>query len=106
MVSAKRTNQKPGFFTQIEQAYYNLDANNQNIQTTELALKQAEESLRLANLRFKAGVGTQTEVLNSETELTRAKVNRLRAILGYNRALATLQRGVSNIPDSTLFKQP
>lgn len=91
---------------QIEQAYYNLDANNQNIKTTELALEQAEESLRLANLRFKAGVGTQTEVLNSETELTRAKVNRLRAILGYNRALATLQRGVSNVPDSRLFKQP
>jgi outer membrane protein TolC len=91
---------------QIEQAYFTLEANAQNIESTILAVSQAEESLKLANLRFKAGVGTQTDVINAETELTRAKVNKLRAILGYNRALASLQRGVSNFPDNKLFKRP
>ncbi|MCS6814409.1 MAG: TolC family protein, partial [Cyanobacteria bacterium] len=82
---------------QVEQAYSNLQANFENIQTAALAVEQAEESLRLARLRFQAGVGTQTEVINAETELTRAQVNRLRAILDYNRALASLQRAISNL---------
>ena len=82
----------------VEQAYSNLQANSQNIQTSSLALTQATESLRLARLRFQAGVGTQLEVSNAETELTRAEVNRLQAILNYNRALTSLQRAISNIP--------
>lgn len=82
----------------VEQAYSTLQANLQNIQTSSVALNQAGESLRLARLRFQAGVGTQLEVSNAETELTRAEVNRLTAILNYNRALTSLQRAISNIP--------
>jgi outer membrane protein TolC len=79
---------------QVEQAYFQLNANRQNIQAATLALTQAQESLRLARLRFTEGEGTQLEVLNAQTELTRARVNRLRAILDYNRALASLQRAI------------
>jgi OMF family outer membrane factor len=81
----------------VEQAYSNLQANRANIATTEGAVAQAEESLRLAILRFQAGVGTQTERINAEAELTRARGNRISAIIGYNRSLAQLQRAVSNI---------
>lgn len=82
---------------EVEQAYTNLQANLANIATTERAVAQAEEALRLAILRFQAGVGTQTDRINAETELTRARANRVSAIIGYNRALAQLQRSVSNI---------
>lgn len=82
---------------EVEQAYTNLQANLANITTTERAVAQAEEALRLAILRFQAGVGTQTDRINAETELTRARANRVSAIIGYNRALAQLQRSVSNI---------
>ncbi|HEY9649812.1 MAG TPA: TolC family protein, partial [Coleofasciculaceae cyanobacterium] len=90
----------------VEQAFFQLNANRENIQTANLALQQAQESLRLARLRFQAGVGTQTDVINQQTELTRARVNRLRAILDYNRALAALQRAVSNLPEGILFDLP
>ncbi|HEY9597344.1 MAG TPA: TolC family protein, partial [Cyanophyceae cyanobacterium] len=90
----------------VEQAFFQLNANRENIQTANLALQQAQESLRLARLRFQAGVGTQTDVINQQTELTRARVNRLRAILDYNRALAALQRAVSNLPQGILFDLP
>lgn len=90
----------------VEQAFFQLNANRENIQTANLALQQAQESLRLARLRFQAGVGTQTDVINQQTELTRARVNRLRAILDYNRALAALQRAVSNLPEGNLFDLP
>lgn len=81
---------------QVEQAFFTQQANLENVQTANTALEQARESLRLARLRFQAGVGTQTDVINAENELTRAEGNRITAILEYNRALADLQRAVTS----------
>lgn len=81
---------------QVEQSFSSLLANKKNIDTATLALDQAKESLRLARLRFQAGVGTQTEVIDAETELTRAEGNRVKAILDYNRAIASLQRATAS----------
>ena len=81
---------------EVEQAYSNLQSNLQNVNTATGALEQARESLRLARLRFQAGVGIQTEVIDAETALTRAEGNRVQAILDYNRALANLQRSVTS----------
>jgi outer membrane protein TolC len=81
---------------QVEQAHTNIIANDASIKTTEEAVKQAEEALRLAVLRFQAGVGTQTDRINAESDLTRARGNRITAIIGYNRSLAQLRRAVSN----------
>ena len=79
---------------QVEQAYNTLRSDQLNITTATGGLKQAEESLRLARLRFAAGVGTQTDVISAETELTRSRSNRLRAVIGYNRSLSTLRNSV------------
>jgi outer membrane protein TolC len=83
---------------QVEQAFSDLRANQTNIKTAALALEQANESLRLARLRFQAGVGTQTDVINQENALTQAQGNLVTAVLGYNRALAALERAVGNAP--------
>ncbi|MDZ8104644.1 MAG: TolC family protein [Nostoc sp. DedQUE12a] len=80
---------------QVEQAFSTQQSNLENVQTANTALEQAREALRLARLRFQAGVGTQTDVINSENDLTRAEGNRITAILDYNRALAQLQRSVT-----------
>jgi outer membrane protein TolC len=76
---------------EVEQAYNNLGANQKNIITSTQALKQAEESLKLARLRFQAGVGTQTDVIQAQTELARARGNRITAIINYNRSLSNLR---------------
>ncbi|MBH8560770.1 TolC family protein [Nostoc sp. CENA67] len=81
---------------QVEQAFSTQQARLENVQTANTALEQAREALRLARLRFQAGVGTQTDVINSENDLTTAEGNRVRAILDYNRALADLQRAISS----------
>lgn len=86
---------------EVEQAYFDLETNQENISTAQLAVLSAEEALRLANLRLEAGVGTQLDVLTAQSDLTDAQVNLVQAILGYNRALAALQRAVSNL-SSTL----
>lgn len=90
---------------QVETAYYELIANRDNIDTARTAVISAEESLRLARLRFQAGVGTQTDVINAQRDLTDARGNFLQAVIGYNQSLNSLQRAVSNLPDNLLFQQ-
>jgi outer membrane protein TolC len=91
---------------EVEEEFFNLQSNQENIDTARVAVEQAEESLRLARLRFQAGVGTQTDVINAQSELTRARGNLLDAIIQYNRSLAALEQAVSNFPDSRLFDTP
>jgi outer membrane protein TolC len=86
------------FRFEVERFYSDLEANLESIQTAQKALEQSQEALELARLRFQAGVGTQTEVIDSETDLTRAEGNLITAIIGYNRSLVGLQRAVSNDP--------
>ena len=81
---------------QVEQAYSTQASSLENVQTSNVALEQAKESLRLARLRFQAGVGTQTDVINALNDLTRSEGNRVKAILDYNRALTELQRYVTS----------
>ncbi len=80
---------------QVEQAYSNLQSNLKNIEASSKTVDQAQESLRLARLRFQAGIGTQLEITTAETDLTQAQGNLLSAILDYNRALALIQRATS-----------
>lgn len=80
---------------QVEEAYYTLQANQANISTAKVSVRQAKEALELANLRFNAGVGTQLDVLSATRELTQAQGNLARATLDYNRALARMERAVS-----------
>lgn len=82
---------------EVEESYYDLETNLANIDTARTALEQAREALRLAQRRFDAGVGDQLEVLQAQRALTEAQVRLLEAVLGYNRALTTLERAVSNL---------
>ena len=81
----------------VEQAFFNLQARREQIATASKALEQANEALRLARLRLSAGVGTQLEVIRAEEDVTRADVNRLQAIIGFNQSLAELQRAINGI---------
>ncbi|MEO6861051.1 MAG: TolC family protein [Microcoleus sp.] len=87
---------------EVEQAYYGLESSFNNIETSEAGVLQSREALRLARLRFQAGVGTQTDVIQAETDLTTAERNRLAAVISYNQELSALQRAVSNLPTNNL----
>ena len=89
---------------QVEEAYYSLIANRENIGSTRQNVATREEALRLARLRFQAGVGTQTDVINAQRDLSEARGNFLQAIIQYNQSLNSLQRAVSNYPDNRLFE--
>lgn len=90
----------------VEQAFYQLKSNQNNIITTTKEVELATESLRLARLRFQSGVGTQTDVIDAQTALTRARGDRLSSIIDYNQSYADLARQVSNTPDNGLQDLP
>ncbi|MBX2865553.1 MAG: TolC family protein, partial [Leptolyngbyaceae cyanobacterium MAG.088] len=82
---------------EVEQAYFTMRSNEENVRTARTAITQAVRALELANLRLDAGVGTQLDVLTAQSELTQAEGNWVSAALGYSRAFASLQRAVSNL---------
>jgi len=55
-------------------------------------VNSARESLRLARLRFQAGVSTQREVVDNQRDLTQAEVRYANALAEYNNNLALLRR--------------
>jgi len=69
-------------------------------QSTELSdasqkvVAQAEEALRLANARFSAGTATQLDVLQSQVDLTTARLNQVQAYYSFNVAVAQLRRAM------------
>ena len=103
---AEFANQRDAIRLEVEDAYYSLNANQKNIDTANLAIELAQESLRLARLRFQAGIGTQSDVIDAQTELTTARGNFLSAVIDYNQSFAQLQRATSNLPDTEISSLP
>ena len=78
--------------TQVEDSFYNLSKASQNIHTSSIEVLSTAESLRLARLRFQAGVTTQREVVETQRDLTSAEVRYANAITDYNISIAQLRR--------------
>jgi OMF family outer membrane factor len=76
----------------VETSFYELQKNNRDIITTSREVISSREALRLARLRFQAGVTTQREVVDSQRDLTQAEVRFSQAITDYNKRLSELSR--------------
>jgi OMF family outer membrane factor len=77
---------------EVETSFYELQKNNRDIITTSQEVISSREALRLARLRFQAGVTTQREVVDSQRDLTQAEVRYSQAISDYNKRLAEISR--------------
>ncbi|MFZ9973736.1 MAG: TolC family protein, partial [Vulcanococcus sp.] len=77
---------------EVEESFYTLKESNRNIQTTSREVISSREALRLARLRFQAGVSTQREVVDNQRDLTQAELRYSNAIAQYNSSLAELRR--------------
>jgi len=77
---------------EVRQAYSDYLQTLELIEAQKKTVEEAEESLRLAEARFRAGTGTQLDVLSAQTALTEARSNVIQALHDYNVAIATLER--------------
>ena len=65
---------------EIQQAYSNLQQNEELVKSQEKNVELAEEALRLAKARLDAGAGVQLDVLNAQVQLLTAQSTRLQAL--------------------------
>ncbi|WP_288759113.1 TolC family protein [uncultured Veillonella sp.] len=79
---------------QVHQAYLDMKAAEQTINSTRVAVEQGQENFRIATLRYRAGVGINLDVLDAETKLSTARNNYVDALYNYNIAVATLEQAM------------
>ena len=77
---------------EVRQSYSSLIEAIELLKASEKVVEQAQESLRLAESRFNAGVATQLDVLDSQVSLTEARTNRVQALYDFKVSLARFRR--------------
>ena len=79
---------------EVRQAFLNVQSAAEELAGADAVITQAAEALRIANVRFQSGVGTNLEVLNAQTAASEAEAGKVQALFNYNLARATLERAV------------
>ena len=83
-------------FLDLQQAERVLQSETRNVQN-------ADESLEIAKGNLSAGLGTQLDILQAASDVTRTRTTRLGAIYLHNIALARLARACAREPDALGF---
>ena len=90
---------------EVRQAFLDLGKAEKNIVAAESALNTAKEAYRQARARYRAGEGTNTDVLDVRAALSRAEANHTQALFDYNVALAAINRAVGVVVEQADIKE-
>lgn len=85
-------------------AYAKLEETGSALETSRIAVAQAEESLRLARERYVAGAGTISELLDAEAALIRVQAGQVEARWDYRLARAVFERAIGRIGEEKRFE--
>ena len=78
----------------VEQNYLSLKEAAERIDATAKLIEQANESLKLAEGRYRAGVGSAIEITDAQVTLANARLSNIRALYDYNTSLVGLKRAM------------
>ncbi len=67
----------------VEKGVSDLHSAVDKLQTTNVAVQQAESALSLARIRYEAGTVTNLDLLDAETALAQARLSRLQALFNF-----------------------
>lgn len=79
---------------QVENALEQLKVAKANIETTRVALSQAEENERITTVQYKEQMVIFLEVLNAQVFLAQARADFFQSVYGYEIAKAELERAI------------
>lgn len=82
---------------QVVEAFTHWQSVDDQLATARRALTAAEEALRLAQQRKEFAVGIVLETIQAEQDLTRARLDYLRAIAEFNKAQYALQKATGRL---------
>jgi outer membrane protein TolC len=91
---------------QVRQAFLNLTTARDRVDVSRGAAGQAEESQRITQNRYEAGLATITDLLRAETQHTAAQRNFLNALFDYRLSFAALELATGELAaDSAAVRQ-
>lgn len=79
---------------EVTQNYLNVNLAKQKIEISELAVKQAEENLRVTSEKFKSGLALTSDAIDAEVALLVAKWNYTNSVVDYELAKARLEKSI------------
>jgi outer membrane protein TolC len=82
---------------QVRQAYAGLHAAGQRIEVAQAAVAEAEESLRITQNRYEAGMANVTDLLRTETALLESRTRYLAAVHDQRLAATMLEYAAGNL---------
>ncbi|MDI6771549.1 MAG: TolC family protein [bacterium] len=85
---------RQGIELEVRRALLNFSSAAEELAAADKAVELAQEGLRIANVRFAAGVSTNLEVVTAQSLLSQAEGNRIQALFNVNLARAQLERAV------------
>jgi outer membrane protein len=86
---------------QVHRAYADLHAATQRIEVAKASVAEAEESLRITQNRYEAGISNVTDLLRTETTVLDARTRHLAAVRDQRIAAAMLELAAGTLtPDS------
>ena len=89
---------------EVRRAWASLSAARQRIEVAKAAASEAEESLRITQNRYQAGMSTVTDLLRNETAVLESRTRYLSAIHDQRIAAAALQLAAGSLtPDSEVL---
>jgi outer membrane protein len=88
--AARRDNVRQQVALDVWEAYQSLNTATQTMRTSADLLASAEQSERVALGRYKAGVGNILDLLNAQSALANARLQRIQAMLDWQVSRAAL----------------
>jgi outer membrane protein len=82
-VGLGRRKLEEGLKVQVLQSQLNMNEAKKRIQAQQKSLQQADKAMKIAQTRYKSGVGTQLEIIDTQAALTYAQTNYSQAIYDY-----------------------
>ena len=79
---------------EVEQRRLDVDSALAAIAAADVGIRAAQEAQRVVGERFTAGVATNTDVLDAQTDLLQAELDRTRAVAAARLAMARLDRAM------------
>ena len=80
-----------GVRLEVRRAYYNLDAARQEIEVARAAIAQAQDSLRINQVRYDGGLTTITDLLGAEEATRRSQTDYWEAVYRFHTSYANLE---------------
>jgi outer membrane protein TolC len=92
-----------GVASEVRSAFFDLQQADRVLESETKNLQTADEALDMARGNFAAGLGTQLDVLQAATDVTRTRTTRLSAIYLHNVALARLTHACASSTEELNF---